>query len=252
MAAPSTVSTEILQTLHRLHRQLTDLRERLARGPKQIVATESNLVNRQSLLENAKAEEKTFRMNLDAKNLQLKSSEARIAEFKLKRNTAQSNREYQTFTEQISAAEMANSVLMDEILEAMEKASEFKEKVTQAEAELAAAKQRVADVQAKVAAQEPKLNADAKRLEAELKTAEASLPPEIRDPYQRVVKHLGEDALAPLENQYCGGCNQQIPLNVYSQIMMNQPAFCKTCGRLLYIKEGDKESMKKAVAEDEE
>jgi predicted nucleic acid-binding Zn-ribbon protein len=61
---------------------------------------------------------------------------------------------------------------------------------------------------------------------------------EVRDPYQRVVKHLGEDALAPLENQYCGGCNQQIPLNVYSQILMNQPAFCKTCGRLLYQKEG--------------
>jgi uncharacterized protein len=135
---------------------------------------------------------------------------------------------------------MANSVLMDEILEAMEKVQEYKDKTTQADAELAAAKQRVADIRAKIAAKEPELTADITRLEGELKTAEASLPPEIRDPYQRVVKHLGEDALAPLENQYCGGCNQQIPLNVYSQIMMNQPAFCKTCGRLLYVKEGQK------------
>jgi predicted nucleic acid-binding Zn-ribbon protein len=120
----------------------------------------------------------------------------------------------------------------------MEKVNEFKEGVAQSEVELAAAKKRIEDIRAKVAEQEPLLNADIARLENELKTAEASLPPEIRDPYQRVVKHLGEDALAPLENQYCGGCNQQITLNVYSQIMMNQPAFCKTCGRLLYVKEG--------------
>jgi uncharacterized protein len=237
MPAP-TVSTEILRTLHRLHRQLTDLRERLARGPKQIAAAEANLNNRQSLVEKAKAEEKAFRMNLDAKNLQLKSSELKIKEFQLKRNTAQSNREYQTFTEQISAAEMANSVLEDEILEAMEKVNEYKQNVAQTEVELKAATKMLDDVRVKVAQQEPLLAADTKRLEGELKTAEASLPPEIRDPYQRVVKHLGEDALAPLDNQYCGGCNQQIPLNVYSQIMMNQPAFCKTCGRLLYVKEG--------------
>jgi uncharacterized protein len=244
MAAP-TVSTEILRTLHRLHRQLTDLRERLTRGPKQIVAAESNLTHRQSLLEQAKADEKAFRMNLDAKQLQLKSSESKIDEFKIKRNTAQSNREYQTFTEQISAAEMANSVLMDEILEAMEHAQEYKGKVAQAEAELAAAKKKLDDVHVKVAEQEPLLAVDIERIEAELKTAEASLPPEIRDPYQRVVKHLGEDALAPLDNQYCGGCNQQITLNVYSQITMNQPAFCKTCGRLLYIKEGDMGKVKR-------
>jgi predicted nucleic acid-binding Zn-ribbon protein len=238
MAVPPTVSTEILRTLHRLHRQLTDLRERLTRGPKQIAAAEANLTTRQLLVDKAKADEKSFRMSLDAKQLQLKSSELKIADFGIKRNTAQSNREYQTFTEQIKAAEMANSVLEDEILEAMEKVNEFKEGVAQSEVELAAAKKRIEDIRAKVAEQEPLLNADIARLENELKTAEASLPPEIRDPYQRVVKHLGEDALAPLENQYCGGCNQQITLNVYSQIMMNQPAFCKTCGRLLYVKEG--------------
>jgi uncharacterized protein len=236
MPAP-TVSTEILRTLHRIHRQLTDLRERLTRGPKQIAAGEANLGNRQSLLEKAKADEKAFHIHLDAKQLQLKTSESKIKELQTKLNTAQSNREYQTFVEQIKATEMANSVLMDEILEAMDKLQEYKDGVVQADAELAAAKQKLEEIRANVAKQEPNLNADIARLESELKTAEASLPAEIRDPYQRVVKHLGEDALAPLENQYCGGCNQQITLNVYSQIMMNQPAFCKTCGRLLYVKE---------------
>jgi predicted nucleic acid-binding Zn-ribbon protein len=234
---PETVSTEILRTLHRIHRQLTDLRERLTRGPKQVAAAEANLGNRQSLLEKAKADEKAFHVSLDAKQLQLKSSEAKIKELQLKLNTAQSNREYQAFVEQIKASEMANSVLMDEILEAMDELQKFKDNVAQTDVELAAAKKKCDDVKTDIAEQEPTITADIARLEGELKTAEASLPPEIREPYRRVVKHLGEDALAPLDNQYCGGCNQQIPLNIYSQIMMNQPCFCKTCGRLLYIKE---------------
>ena len=86
-----------------------------------------------------------------------------------------------------------------------------------------------------VAEQEPLLRGDIGRLEAELKQSEAALPAEVREPYQRVVHHLGENALAPVENQCCGGCNQQIPLNLCNKIMTNQPVFCKSCGRMLYM-----------------
>jgi hypothetical protein len=34
-----------------------------------------------------------------------------------------------------------------------------------------------------------------------------------------------------------GGCNQQVPLNLCNQVMLGQPAGCKTCGRLLYLPE---------------
>ena len=35
--------TESLRTLHRIHRQLSDLRDRLARGPKQVAVIETNV-----------------------------------------------------------------------------------------------------------------------------------------------------------------------------------------------------------------
>ena len=55
--------------------------------------------------------------------------------------------------------------------------------------------------------------------------------------YYRLVRGKGEDALAMVENQFCGGCNQQIPLNMLNQVMLGRPVFCKTCGRLLYLPE---------------
>ena len=38
-----TISADVLRELHRIHRQLADLRERLDRGPRQIRAREANV-----------------------------------------------------------------------------------------------------------------------------------------------------------------------------------------------------------------
>lgn len=236
-STPANIGTSVLRTLHRLHRQLTDLKSRLDRGPKQIGAAEANQKHREELLTKTKAEAKALRMAADAKQLQLKSGEDKVRELRNKLNAASSNREYQLLREQIAADEMANSVMADEILEALEKVDAFQQNIVAAENEAAAAKQRVAQVRSEVAQQEPVLQADFARLNAELKETEATLPDDVREMYQRVVRGKGEDALAMVENQFCGGCNQQIQLNMLNQVMLGQPVFCKTCGRLLYLPE---------------
>ncbi len=91
---------------------------------------------------------------------------------------------------------------------------------------MAAAKQKAEEVRGEVARQEPSLTADIARLEAELQQSEATLPDDIRELYRRIVRQKGEDALAVVENQYCGGCNQQVPLN------MLQPDHARPAGVL--------------------
>ena len=78
--------------------------------------------------------------------------------------------------EQIAADEMTNSVLTDEILEAMEKSDAFQKNIAEAEAGLAAARQKAEQVRTEVAGQEPSLRADVARLEAELRQAERACP----------------------------------------------------------------------------
>ncbi|NLF08695.1 MAG: phospholipase [Pirellulaceae bacterium] len=227
----------VLSTLHRIHRQLTDLRGRLDRGPRRIQAAEGNVKRNEEALEHARTESKSLRMTADQKQLQLKTGEQRIADLRLKLNAASSNREYQALLEQIAAAEMANSVLTDEILEKMEEADAFLKNVADAESSLAAARKKAEEVRAEVVQQEPLLKADVERLEAELLPLESKLPGDILELYKRIVRQKGEDALAAVENQCCGGCHQQVPLNICSQIMMGQPVACRTCGRLLYVPE---------------
>ena len=115
------ISADALRELHRIHRQLTDLRDRFERGPKQVAAVDANVKKMELELEQAKDAAKKTRILADQKQLQLKGREDKIKELKGKLNQATSNREFQALKEQIAADEQANSVLSDEILEALEK-----------------------------------------------------------------------------------------------------------------------------------
>ena len=113
------VTAAALRDLHRLHQQLADLRDRLERGPKQVRAREANVAQLDARLAEAREKAKQTQMAVDRKQLDLKSGEQKVLDLRVKLNTANNNREYQALLEQIAAAEMAGSVLSDEILEGM-------------------------------------------------------------------------------------------------------------------------------------
>jgi len=231
------VTAAALRDLHRLHRQLSDLRERSARGPKQIRAREAQLAAAEANLTKLQNEHKALRVAVDSKQLSLKTSEQKIKDLKAKLNACGSNREYQALKDQIAADEMAGSVLADEILEGMEHTDKVKLQVTEAEALVATAKQELAKAQGAVRDQQELLDGDVSRLEGELRAAESALPADFRQDYDRVVKAKGEDALAMVEGESCGGCYQQLTLNIHNDLRMSRSVFCKSCGRLLYLPE---------------
>jgi predicted nucleic acid-binding Zn-ribbon protein len=232
-----TFNAAALRELHRIHRQLADLRERLDRGPKQIKARQAAVAGAEEKLAKVQADQKAARIAVDQKQLSLRSGEGKIIDLKAKLNACSTNREYQALKDQIAADEMANSVLADEILEALEMLDQFKPQITEAQQQIEKGKQELAKVQETVRGQEETLKTDVHRLEQELTEAEKALPDDYRDAYNRVVKARGQDAMAQVEGESCGGCYQQLTPNIMSQLAAAKAVFCKTCGRLLYLPE---------------
>ncbi len=236
MSTP-TVSLDVLRTLHRIHKQLTDLKDRRDRGPRQVRAGEANIKQREADAEKLREELKTMRKNIDQKQLQMKSNEQKLKELDTKLNQAASNREYQILKDQIAADKMANSALEDEIIELMDQTDAFQPKIAEAEGLLKTTRDKAVAARQAVEVQAASIQADIVRLETELKHCEADLPDEIRETYQRLVEKRGEEALAEVVDGACGGCCQQIPVNVEASVRLQQPSFCRTCGRLLYVAE---------------
>ncbi len=185
MSAPTpSLSLDVFRTLHRIHRQLTDLQERLDRGPRQVSAGQAGIKHREEELAKLREQAKGMRMAADQKQLQLRGIEEKIKEVRRKLNAAASNREYQILKDQIAADEMAKSVLEDEIIEALEQVDQFQPKISESEAALAAIRDKAAKTQAEVQKQQPLLRADIERLTAELRRYESELPPTVRETYQ--------------------------------------------------------------------
>lgn len=234
------VTAAVLRQLHRIHRQLADLHERLDRGPKQIRARTAAVAQVEEQLTKSQGDIKAARVAADQKQLQLKSAEGKIGELKIKLNQAQTNREYQALKDQIAADEMASSVLADEILEAFEKIDVLKALVPDAEKQVAKVKDDLVKLQQHVRAEEESLRGEIKRLEGELRGIETSLEADFREVYQRVVKAKGPDAMAAIEGGSCGGCYQQLTINVINEINMGRVVLCKSCGRVLYLPEDNR------------
>jgi uncharacterized protein len=231
------VAIGTLRTLHRMHRQLEDLQGRLAAGPRRVAAAAAAVtaaeVRRQAALDAIKA----ARLAADGKQLQLKSAEAKIADLEGKLNACKTNREYQTLRDQVAADRMATKVLEDEILEALERIDSLKPAVPEAEAAIRVAAQTKAAEEAKVAGEKDQLDAEVARIRGDLETLERELADDVRERYDRVVRHKGADGMAAVDGRSCGGCHQQITSNMLSELLAGRIVTCRSCGRLLYTPE---------------
>jgi uncharacterized protein len=229
--------TESLRTLHRIHRQHSDLKDRLSRGPRQIHVAETSVKKCESDLAQAKDAYKQAKMASDEKQLQLKHREAKLVDLQAKLNMAQSNKEYQLLKDQMAADKQANSVLADEILEALEKIDQLQAETKTAESNLAKVKDELANVRKRVNEQQQGLESELARVRRELDSAEAQLDGDFKNNYLRLSRSMGEDALAPVEGGCCGGCSQTLTVQMLNLLKLDKPVFCMSCGRLLYLAE---------------
>lgn len=231
------ISTDLLRTLHRIHRQRADLKSRLERGPRQIKAGETMVAAAAEKVDAAKKAVKAAKLVADEKQLQLSTRESRINDLQGKLNTAASNREYSMLKEQIAADEQANLVLSDEVFEALERIDTLNAEADAAEAELtrqnAEQVARIADVNEKMKV----VQSDLDNVETQLKNAEAAVPAAARADYKRLTDARGEEALAPVEDESCGGCYQTLTMQHLETLRMSLLSRCPNCNAFLYFPE---------------
>ena len=228
---------EALRVLHRIHIQLTDLRSRMDRGPIQLNAAAANVQRLKDCCEAAREALVRGKVAADEKQLHLQEREARIEKHQTNLNKAGTNKEYQAIQEQIAADNQANSVLGDEILEALEKIDELDAQVNAANSELAQGEQEEQRVQQTVRDATPLLEADLARLTGELNENKSQLPEDFRSEFDRISEARGEDALAPMDGETCGACYQTLNPQTVNKLLLDQLVFCPSCGCLLYLAE---------------
>ena len=223
-----------LSALHRHHLALKSVQDELSRGPRQVRARDNQLGQLDADRKAKEEELKQTRAATDRKNLDLKSSEAKLKDLDRKLNEAASNREFDILKGQIAADKASNSVLQDEILE-------YLEKVDRIQVEIAVIAERRAKLEAErnvFAAQFEAHAVELRRQEAELKVhvqdSEKTIPESIKAHYRRLVDAYGAEGMASIDNGMCTHCYVSLTPQIAVQIDGGTPTFCSSCDRLLY------------------
>lgn len=223
-----------LHALHRFHLALKSVQDELARGPRQVRARDNQLAQLDAEKKTKEDELKHTRANTDRKNLDLKSSEAKIKDLDRKLNEAASNREFDILKGQIAADQVSNSVLEDEILESLEKVDRIMQEI----AAIAERRVKLESERNTFAAQIEAQSVDLRKQEAELKgqvqEAEKMIPESIKAHYRRLVGAYGAEGMAPIDNGMCTHCFVSLTPQIAVMIGTGAPIFCPSCDRLLY------------------
>jgi predicted nucleic acid-binding Zn-ribbon protein len=232
-------TTHSLSELHLLHLKFEEVHSKLERGPKQIQARQRFVETKQQ--ESADIHEKfqKLKMDADSRGLQLKTNEARIESLRGKLNAAASNKEFSIIKEQIEADQVANSVLEDEILEALEKIDITSTEVGKAEQVVKDAEAETNRISLQITESKSGLEAESERLKATIKVAETSIPPRVGEQYRRLVQAHGASALAAVTDSVCSNCFVSVTAQMLILLNTHQVIFCKTCGRMLYVDDSD-------------
>ena len=230
------ISADLLQRLHRIYRQRNDIQGQIDRCPRQIAAGETQVQKCRQAVTDAIDAFKRTKLAADQKQKQLKEREDRLDTLQGKLNAASSNREYDSFREQIAADKQANSVLSDEILELLERIDEVEIDRAAREAEVIARVIEHGTMVTTVNERLKSLKSDLTLVEAERAEAEALVPSGAKQEYDRLVAARGEEALAPVDGDTCGGCYQMLTTQLIHRIRLSQLVRCPACNAFLYSK----------------
>jgi predicted nucleic acid-binding Zn-ribbon protein len=242
------ITAESLQELHSLHQRAKALNDRLTAGPKTIAARQLALAKRQEAVEAARKALQDVKVQVKKREHSLQGHQSKIDDLKVKLNLVKKNDEYKAIQNQIAHDQAAISKLEDEILEAYSTVETQAAALATLEDEL---KSFTADVNALKSEIESKAG-DQKSQLAEIETAiieaEDVIPIDHREQYRRVVKRHGADALAFIESDACSGCHVSITAQTKNELINNAMlCFCKTCGRILYLREEDIPNTRRTV-----
>jgi predicted nucleic acid-binding Zn-ribbon protein len=227
-------TASLVQTLHRINRQKSDLKGQLDRGPRTVAAAQMQLNQAVEHSQATRDRLKKAKMLADSKQLQLLEREQKIHKWQGMLNQAKENREYQALKDQIAADTQANAVLSDEILDLLEQIDQIETLLKEAEKTVVERTSNLGQVQQQVADRRVVLESELARVEKELSETEAQLSGEFKRDYLRLVGALGEDAMAEVDGNCCSGCCKSLTPMMLDRLSMGQSVTCASCGRLVY------------------
>lgn len=234
MLSPALEKLLVLQD--RDARRLT-LEAQLKSAPREIVAVEQKIAAEKSAIETARTEVKELESRKKLLEVDIGSTEEKIAKYKNQQMQVKKNDEYQALGHEIITAQEGIGTLEEQELQVMYLIDAAKKKFAAAEAVL---KQNIAGHEERIRnlrEKEKHTTVELETARAEVATARAPIEEFALKVYDRVATHK-QPVCVPIQGGKCGGCHLKVSSEVESASRGKNPEIklpvCDQCGRIVY------------------
>ncbi|MGE0707827.1 MAG: zinc ribbon domain-containing protein [Planctomycetota bacterium] len=226
---------DALLTLGELDKQRLRLRQRLARAADLAAPQQARVDKVRRELQALDEEGKAGQREVKRLELEAKGKEAEVEKNQISLNQVKNNDEYQALLRTIEARKQELGELETRILEAYDAQEERDGRVRAGKERLASQEQELAAARGRVAQEEGLVQGELSGVEAKRAEAAARLDPAHLELYERLLKNLGDSAIAEVVDQHCQGCLMKIRPEQVSLIRGRQTmVVCADCGRILW------------------
>jgi predicted nucleic acid-binding Zn-ribbon protein len=225
----------ILREIHRLRRHARELDERVKQGPLQLRAQQGNVTRKEEAQRQGQEEIKKLKVSLHEQEVSLKTRNQQIGKHEKQLNQAASKKEYDALKLEIETDRKEVARLEDAILDAMGEIEDKTARLPELEKAVQQAKVDLAAYERDSAGRLAALAEERTRVLQQLAEVEGTVPQEVREPYERLTKVRGEDALAAVLDRTCSACYTEITQQGYNELLAERFVLCKSCGRILYL-----------------
>lgn len=230
-------TAELMREIHRLRRFARDLQEQIERAPRQLQIQKARVARQEEAVRENHETIKKLKVAAHEKEVTLRTTHGHIARYQQQLNEVGSKKEYDALQAEIAGAREKCAQLEEEALAAMTETEERTAKIPELEKVAQLAREEFARWERDSDARMADLKRQLDETQAKLKEVEATAPSQVRLQFERIVRHKGVDAFAPVENRNCGTCRNEITAQQYNDLLIGNFVVCRSCGRILYLPE---------------
>lgn len=166
---------------------------------------------------------------------EIESIKERVTKYRQQQFQIKSNDEYRALEKEIFESNKQVGGLEEREIQALDEVEAIKVRVAAKQEELDRDQAAVQDDLIMMDQRAAKLTKRLTKLIEARKELMKSVDPNWLRRYERILKHVGDAALVPIENGACGGCHMTVPPQlVRDAIKEDSLTFCGFCGRILY------------------
>lgn len=201
-----------------------------------------NIKNLQGQLEAARQKAKQLKIEVDKKDLELKSNEEKINKLKTQLNTVKTNKEYSLLTSEIKSAKADNDIIEDVILNLFNQNESVQKEVSDIEIQIKDETGRMGILSAKIDGEIAVMKIE---IEAAIKTRSegvSRIDSDTRSKYEKIISNKSDRVALVCVNEFsdgnytCQGCNMDVTPQQVNELMKHKEIICcKSCMRILYV-----------------